>query len=276
MTAIVTNSTTRSRPAARSVQASVPIHDALQQIRLLAWRALVKMRRNPEQLVDVTAMPILLTVMFGFMFAGAISGSRASYLPILIPGIIAQSIISGCVGAGVQLREDMDKGVSNRFRSLPIVRIAPLAGPMMADLARYAIATSVTLTVGILMGYRPGGGVPGVAAGMVLAVITGWSLAWIFLWIGTRVKSAGAVQGMSMMVMFPLAFLSNAFVPVDTLPGWLQVVTRVNPVSYVVSALRDLMNRGALTAQVGWALLGCVTVTAIFIPLAVRSYSRRI
>jgi len=276
MTAIVTNSTSTSRPAARSVQASVPIHDALQQIRLLAWRALVKMRRNPEQLVDVTAMPILLTVMFGFMFAGAISGSRASYLPILIPGIIAQSIISGCVGAGVQLREDMDKGVSNRFRSLPIVRIAPLAGPMMADLARYAIATSVTLTVGILMGYRPGGGVPGVAAGMVLAVITGWSLAWIFLWIGTRVKSAGAVQGMSMMVMFPLAFLSNAFVPVDTLPGWLQVVTRVNPVSYVVSALRDLMNRGALTAQVGWALLGCVTVTAIFIPLAVRSYSRRI
>jgi ABC-2 type transport system permease protein len=276
MTAIVTNSTSTSRPAARSVQASVPIHDAIQQIRLLAWRALVKMRRNPEQLVDVTAMPILLTVMFGFMFAGAISGSRASYLPILIPGIIAQSIISGCVGAGVQLREDMDKGVSNRFRSLPIVRIAPLAGPMMADLARYAIATSVTLTVGILMGYRPGGGVPGVAAGMVLAIITGWSLAWIFLWIGTRVRSAGAVQGMSMMVMFPLAFLSNAFVPVDTLPGWLQTVTRVNPVSYVVSALRDLMNHGALTAQVGWAVLGCATVAAIFIPLAVHSYSRRI
>jgi ABC-2 type transport system permease protein len=276
MTAIVTNSTTRSRPAARSVQASVPIHDALKQIRLLAWRALVKMRRNPEQLVDVTAMPILLTVMFGFMFAGAISGSRASYLPILIPGIIAQSIVSGCVAAGVQLREDMDKGVSNRFRSLPIVRIAPLAGPMMADLARYAIATSVTLTVGVLMGYRPGGGIPGVAAGMVLAVITGWSLAWIFLWIGTRVRSAGAVQGMSMMVMFPLAFLSNAFVPVNTLPGWLQTVTRVNPVSYVVSALRDLMNHGALTAQVGWAVLGCATVAAIFIPLAVRSYSRRI
>jgi len=276
MTAIVTNSTTRSRPAARSVQASVPIHDALKQIRLLAWRALVKMRRNPEQLVDVTAMPILLTVMFGFMFAGAVSGSRASYLPILIPGVIAQSIVSACVAAGVQLREDLDKGVSNRFRSLPIARIAPLAGPMMADLARYAIATSVTLTVGVLMGYRPGGGVPGVAAGMVLAVITGWSLAWIFLWIGTRVGSAGAVQGMSMMVMFPLAFLSNAFVPVDTLPGWLQTVTRVNPVSYVVSALRDLMNHGALTAQVGWALLGCATVATIFIPLAIRSYARRI
>ena len=184
--------------------------------------------------------------------------------------------ITACVAAGIQLREDMDKGVFDRFRSLPIARIAPLAGPMLADLARYAIAASVTLTVGVLMGYRPGGGVLGVAAGIVLAVITGWSLAWIFLWIGTRARTAGAVQGMSMMIMFPLAFLSNAFVPVDTLPGWLQTVTRVNPVSHVVSALRDLMNDGAFTAQVGWALLGCAAVAAIFIPLAVRSYSRRV
>ena len=276
MTAAVTIPTTTSRPAARTVKASVPVRDALTQITTLAWRALIKMRRNPEQLVDVTAMPVLFTVMFGLMFGGAISGSTASYLPTLIPGIIAMTTITACVAAGVQLREDMDKGVFDRFRSLPIARIAPLAGPMMADLARYAIATSVTLTVGVIMGYRPAGGVLGVFAGMVLAVITGWSLAWIFLWIGTRARSVGAVQGMSMMVMFPLAFLSNAFVPVSTLPGWLQAVTRVNPVSHVVSALRDLMNDGALTAQVGWALLGCAAVAAIFIPLAVRSYSRRV
>jgi len=265
-----------SQPSARAIHGSVSIRDAFAQSTTLAWRALVKMRRNPEQLVDVTAMPVLLTLMFGFMFAGAISGNRASYLPILIPGIITQTIISGCVGAGVQLREDMDKGVFDRFRSLPIARIAPLAGPMLADLVRYATATSITLTVGMVMGYRPGGGVPGVVAGMVLAVITGWSLAWTFLWLGTRAKSAGAVQGMSMMIMFPLAFLSNAFVPVSTLPGWLQTVTRVNPVSHVVSALRDLMNDGAITAQVGWALLGCATVAAIFIPLAVRSYSKQV
>jgi ABC-2 type transport system permease protein len=265
-----------AQPSARAVQASVPIRATLTQIGALAWRALIKMRRIPEQLVDVTAMPVLFTVMFGFMFAGAISGSRASYLPILIPGIIAMTTITASVAAGVQLREDMDKGVFDRFRSLPIARIAPLAGPMMADLVRYALATSITLIVGALMGYRPGGGVLGVAAGMALAVITGWCIAWIFLWIGTIAKTAGAVQGMSMMIMFPLAFLSNAFVPVSTLPGWLQTVTRVNPVSHVVSALRDLMNNGALTAQVGWALLGCATVAAIFIPLALRSYSRRV
>ena len=276
MTATITNPITTGRPVARTVQASVPVCDALTQITTLAWRALIKMSRNPEQLVDVTAMPVLFTVMFGLMFGGAVSGSTAHYLPTLIPGIIAMTTITACVAAGIQLRDDMDKGVFDRFRSLPIARIAPLAGPMMADLARYAIAAGITLTVGVVMGYRPGGGVPGVLAGVVLAVITGWSIAWIFLWIGTRARSAGAVQGMSMMIMFPLAFLSNAFVPVDSLPGWLQVVTRVNPVSHVVSALRDLMNDGAVTAQVVWALLGCATVAAFFIPLTVRSYSRRV
>ncbi len=276
MTAAITIPTTTSRPATRTVKASVPVREALTQITTLAWRALIKMSRNPEQLVDVTAMPVLFTVMFGLMFGGAVSGSTAHYLPTLIPGIIAMTTITACVGAGIQLREDMDKGVFDRFRSLPIARIAPLAGPMLADLARYAIAAGITLTVGVVMGYRPGGGVPGVAAGVVLAVFTGWSIAWIFLWIGTKARSAGAVQGMSMMIMFPLAFLSNAFVPVDTLPGWLQTVTRINPVSHVISALRDLMNDGALTAQVGWALLGCATVAAIFIPLAVRSYSKRV
>jgi ABC-2 type transport system permease protein len=276
MTAAITIPTTTSRPAERSVNASVPVREALSQTTTLAWRALIKMSRNPEQLVDVTAMPVLFTVMFGLMFGGAVSGSTAHYLPTLIPGIIAMTTVTACVGAGIQLREDMDKGVFDRFRSLPIARIAPLAGPMMADLARYAIAAGVTLTVGVVMGYRPGGGVPGVLAGVVLAVVTGWSIAWIFLWVGTKARSAGAVQGMSMMIMFPLAFLSNAFVPVDTLPGWLQAVTRVNPVSHVVSALRDLMNDGAVTAQVGWALLGCAAVAAIFIPLAVRSYSKRV
>jgi ABC-2 type transport system permease protein len=277
MSATVVNpSRGTSQRAAHAVKASVSIQDAYTQITTLAWRALIKMRRNPEQLVDVTAMPVLFTVMFGFMFGGAISGSQASYLPILIPGIVAMTTITASVAAGVQLREDMDKGVFDRFRSLPIARIAPLAGPMLADLARYAIAASVTLTVGALMGYRPGGGVLGVAAGILLAVVTGWSLAWIFMWVGTITKTAGAVQGLSMMIMFPLAFLSNAFVPVDTLPGWLQTVTRVNPVSQVVSALRDLMNDGAVTAQVGWALLGCAAIAAIFIPLAVRSYSKRV
>jgi ABC-2 type transport system permease protein len=276
MTATINPIRATSHPETRTVQSSVSVRDTLIQITALAWRALIKLRRNPEQLIDVTAMPVLFTLMFGFMFAGAISGNQASYLPILIPGIIAQTTITACIAAGVQLREDMDKGVFDRFRSLPIARIAPLAGPMLADLARYAIAATVTITVGMLMGYRPAGGPGGVAAGILLAVITGWCLAWIFMWLGTITKTAGAVQGMSMMVMFPLAFLSNAFVSVDTLPRWLQVFVSVNPVTHVVTALRDLMNNGKVTPEVGWALLGCAIIATIFIPLAVHSYTKRV
>lgn len=268
--------TRRAASAATELARTVSFRHTFTQTTALAWRALVKMRRNPEQLIDVTALPLLFTAMFGFMFGGAVSGGIAAYLPILIPGIIAQTTITACVAAGAQLREDMEKGVFDRFRSLPIARIAPLAGPMMADLARYALAGTLTLTMGIVMGYRPGGGVPGVMAGMLLVMITGWSLAWIFLWIGTIAKNAASVQGMSMMILFPLTFLSNAFVPVDTLPGWLQKVVDANPVSHVVTALRDLMNDGNVTTQVAWALLGCAAVVVVFLPLAVRSYSRNV
>jgi len=242
----------------------------------LAWRSVVKMRRNPEQLFDVVLQPLLFTAMFAWIFGGAISGNVEAYLPLMIPGILAQTALTACMATGVQLREDMDKGVFDRFRSLPIARIAPLAGPMVADLIRYAIATVLTFTMGFVMGYRPGGGVLGVAAAGLLVVIAGWSLAWIFTWVGTIVTSARAVQGISMMIMFPLTFLSNAFVPVDTLPGWLAAFVQVNPVSHVVSATRDLANNGAVTGEVGLALLGCVIAIAVFAPLAVRSYQKAV
>jgi ABC-2 type transport system permease protein len=276
MTAITKPARPPRRPADRTIRASVPIRDVLVQTTTFAWRALLKMRRNPEQLADVTFMPLLLTLLFGFMFGGAVAGGMVSYLPTLIPGIIAYSAVTACVAAGAQLREDMDKGVFDRFRSLPIARIAPLAGPMMADLTRYALAASLSLTMGIIMGYRPGGGVPGVIAGVLLAMVTGWSLAWIFMYIGTIAKSAQSVQSLSIMVLLPLTFVSNAFVPVDTLPDWLKTLVGLNPVSHVVTALRDLLNDGAVTPAVGYALLGCVVVVAIFVPLTVRSYSRKV
>jgi ABC-2 type transport system permease protein len=169
----------------------------------------------------------------------------------------------------------MDKGVFDRFKSLPIARIAPLAGPAIADLLRYGTAASLTILTGLAMGYRPGGGLLGVLGGLVLTVVAGWSLAWIFTWLGTVARSAQAVQGISMMIMFPLTFLSNAFVPASTLPGWLAAFVKVNPVSHVVTAVRDLVNDGQVTAEVGWALLGCALTVVVFAPLAVRSYSRK-
>jgi ABC-2 type transport system permease protein len=210
MTAITNPARSSRRPADRTIRASVPIRDILIQTTTFAWRALLKMRRNPEQLADVTFMPLVLTLLFGFMFGGAVAGGMVSYLPTLIPGIIAYSAVTACVAAGAQLREDMDTGVFDRFRSLPIARIAPLAGPMMADLTRYALAASLSLTMGIIMGYRPGGGAFGVTAAVLLAMVTGWSLAWIFMYIGTLARNASSVTSLSVMVLLPLTFVSNA------------------------------------------------------------------
>lgn len=251
------------------------LRDTVDQTLAMAWRSTKKMRRNPEQFFDVTIQPLLFTAMFAYIFGGAISGSVSAYLPLIIPGILAQTALTSCMAMGTQLREDMDKGVFDRFRSLPIARIAPLAGPALADVIRYTIASTLTITVGLAMGYRPGGGVLGTLGGWLLTIVAAWSLAWIFTWLGTVARSAQAVQGISMLIMFPLTFLSNAFVPADSLPGWLEAFVKVNPVSHVVTACRDLINEGQVTAEVGWALLGCTAVVAIFAPLAVRSYSRK-
>jgi ABC-2 type transport system permease protein len=262
------------RFAARTVRTSTTLREVVSQTTVLAGRALIKLRRNPEQLLDVTVMPLIFTGLLGYVFGGAVAGGVASYLPILVPGIITMTTITACMAAGSQLRDDLDKGVSDRFRSLPISRFAPLAGPMLADLLRYLLAGSLTLAMGFLMGYRPHGGILGICLALLLAMLAGWSLAWIYAWIGTVAKSTQAVQGISVMVMFPLTFLSNAFVPVETLPGWLRAFVELNPVSHVVSALRDLLNHGDVTAQVGWSLLGCAVVAAIFLPLTVRAYSK--
>ncbi len=277
MTTLLPETTAAPAAAApdRPLAARPSPRETLDQTLAMAWRATKKMRRNPEQFFDVTLQPILFTAMFAYIFGGAVSGSVADYLPLIIPGILAQTALTACMATGTQMREDMDKGVFDRFKSLPIARIAPLAGPMLADLIRYGTAATITILVGIAMGYRPGGGVGGVLAGWALTVFAGWSLSWIFCWLGTVARSAQAVQGIGMMIMFPLTFLSNAFVPMDTLPGWLEAFVKINPVSHVVTAVRDLMNEGDLTGQVGWALLGCILVAAIFAPLAVRTYSRK-
>ncbi|MBA2952974.1 ABC transporter permease [Nocardioides sp. MAH-18] len=260
----------------RTLVARPSLRDTVDQSIAMAWRAMKKMRRNPEQFFDVTIQPLLFTAMFAFIFGGGLAGSVQDYLPWLIPGVLAQTALTACMATGTQMREDMDKGVFDRFKSLPIARIAPLAGPMLADVLRYGIAATLTLLTGFLLGYRPDGGVIGVTAGWALTIFAGWSLSWIFAWLGTVARSAQAVQGIGMMIMFPLTFLSNVFTDPETMPEWLQKFVAVNPVSQVVTACRDLINDGNFSAHVGWAVLGCSVVVAVFAPLAVRSYSRKI
>lgn len=249
---------------------------SLHQSLTMAYRGLLKIKRTPEQLFDVTLQPILFTLMFAYIFGGAISGDVESYLPIVIPGILVQTVILTTIVTGVQLREDMDQGVFDRFKSLPIARIAPLAGALLADTIRFTLATMLTFAMGYVMGYRPEGGLSFVAIAALLVIVCSWAISWIFAFLGVVARTASSVQGIAMIILFPLTFLSNAFVPVDTMPDWLQRFVHVNPISHLVSAVRELANDGAIGEHFLSALIGAAAIVAVFAPLTVRSYKRRI
>lgn len=247
---------------------------ALGQSLTMTYRGLLKIKHNPQQLFDVIVLPIVFTVMFSTIFGGAIAGSVESYLPLLIPGVLVQVAVAASVVTGVQLREDLDRGVFDRFKSLPIARIAPLAGALLANAVRYVVATAITVAVGVVMGYRPGD-VLGLVAACLLIVVVAFTLSWIFALLGVLLDKASTVQGVSMLVLMPLTFVSNALVPIDTMPGWVRGLASVNPVSHLVSAARALAAGDAAAVQVGYTLIGAAAVLAIFVPVTLRTYMRR-
>ncbi|OQQ29518.1 ABC transporter [Prescottella equi] len=273
--------TTLTSPArqanTRTIEATdrIGLREAIAHSLTLAHRGLLKVKHNPEQLFDVVIQPIIFTFMFTYIFGGAISGDVGSYLPIIIPGILVQTVITASIVTGTQLREDMDKGVFDRFKSLPIARIAPLSGALIADVVRYLIATTITVVVGIAMGYRPGGGFVGVVCAALLVMVCAFAISWIFALMGVLMSKAASVQGTSMMILFPLTFMSNAFVPADTMPGWMQAFVNVNPVSHLVTAVRELANSGHFGIHAVYALLGAAVIVAIMAPLTVRIYMRK-
>ncbi|MBM4724660.1 ABC transporter permease [Rhodococcus hoagii] len=273
--------TTLTSPArqanTRTIEATdrIGLREAIAHSLTLAHRGLLKVKHNPEQLFDVVIQPIIFTFMFTYIFGGAISGDVESYLPIIIPGILVQTVITASIVTGTQLREDMDKGVFDRFKSLPIARIAPLSGALIADVVRYLIATTITVVVGIAMGYRPGGGFVGVVCAALLVMMCAFAISWIFALMGVLMSKAASVQGTSMMILFPLTFMSNAFVPADTMPGWMQAFVNVNPVSHLVTAVRELANSGHFGIHAVYALIGAAVIVAIMAPLTVRIYMRK-
>lgn len=261
--------------AGRRLSNHVSLGQSVRHSFTMAYRGLLKLRRTPEQLFDVTLQPILFTLMFTYIFGGAISGNIQSYLPVIIPGILVQTVITTSIVTGVQLREDMDKGVFDRFKSLPIARIAPLAGALLADTIRYTIATVLTFAMGYIMGYRPDGGLGYVVIAGLLVVVCSWAISWIFAFFGVIARTASSVQGISMIILFPLTFLSNAFVPVKTMPDWLQWFVNVNPISHLVSAVRYLVNNGTFGHDLVISLIGAAVIVAVFAPITVRAYMRR-
>ncbi|REK77648.1 ABC transporter permease [Paenibacillus paeoniae] len=267
--------TTINPAARRPLKNRTSIGQSIRHSLTMAYRGLLKLRRTPEQLFDVTLQPIIFTLMFTYIFGGAISGDVQSYLPVIIPGILVQTVITTSIVTGVQLREDMDKGVFDRFKSLPIARIAPLAGALLADTVRYTIATVLTFAMGYLMGYLPEGGLAYVAIAAVIVIFCSWAISWIFAFFGVIARTASSVQGISMIILFPLTFLSNAFVPVETMPNWLQWFVNINPVSHLVTAVRDLTNTGTVGWDLAISLIGAAAIVAVFAPITVRAYMRR-
>ncbi len=247
---------------------------AIGQSITMTYRGLLKIKHNPQQLFDVIVLPIVFTVMFSTIFGGAIAGTVEAYLPLLIPGVLVQVAVAASVVTGVQLREDLDRGVFDRFKSLPIARIAPLAGALLANAVRYVVATVITVVVGMAMGYRPHS-IAGLAAACALIVVVAFTLSWIFALLGVLLDKASTVQGVSMLVLMPLTFVSNALVPIDTMPGWVRTLASINPVSHLVSAARALAAGDPAAVQVAYTLIGAAAVLAIFVPVTLRTYMRR-
>jgi oleandomycin transport system permease protein len=270
-TTTATPPTTAPRPAARSTSSS-----ALQQSLTLAWRNVVKIRHQPEALMDVSLQPIIFTVLFVFVFGGAISGDWHDYLTYLVPGIMAQTLMFATQAIGVALNNDISKGVFDRFRSLPIARSAPLVGAVVADVVRYVTSIAVLLAFVTALGFRTTEGLPAVLLAVLVAIAFALCLSWVFVWIGLTVRSAGAVQGIGFLAMFPLTFGSSALVSVDTLPGWLQGFTRNNPVTHLIDTIRGLLLGGPVAEPLAWTAGWSALLLVVFVPLAMRAYRRRV
>jgi ABC-2 type transport system permease protein len=236
------------------------------------WRGMLKIRHVPEQLLDVTITPVLFLLMFTYLFGGALAGSTSEYLQYLVPGILVQSVLFTCVYSGVALNTDVTKGVVDRFRSLPIWRPAPLVGAVLGDTVRYALAATVVVILGLVLGFRPDAGPGGVVAAMLLVVVFAFGLSWVFTTTGLVLRSPSAVMNTGFMALFPLIFLSNVFVEPSTLPGWLEAFVDVNPISHLVTATRGLMDGNAAAGDVGLVLGEAAALTAVFAPLTVRLY----
>lgn len=239
-----------------------------------AWRAILKIKHVPEQLIDVLITPVLMLLMFTYLFGGALEGSPREYLQFLLPGVLVMSVLFTTVYSGVVLNTDTTKGVVDRFRSLPISRSAPLVGAVVGDSVRYALAATITVVFGLILGFRPEAGVVGVVSAMALVVAFAFGLAWVFTVAGLVMRSPNAVLNSGFMVLFPLLFLSNIFVDPETLPGWLKAFVDVSPISLLTSASRDLMAGTADAGQVGVVLLISAGLAVIFAPITIRLYGR--
>ena len=252
-----------------------PRPSALSVSLTFGWRAVLKIKHVPEQLFDVTAFPIMMILMFTYLFGGALAGSPGEYVQYLLPGITVTSVVMITMYTGVAVNTDIEKGVFDRFRTLPIWRPAPMVGYILGDLLRYVLASTTIMLVGLLLGFRPGGGFVGVVLGVALLVAFSFAFSWVWTMFGLLMRSEKSVMGVSMLVLFPLTFLSNVYVMPTTMPGWLQAFVNVNPITKLVDAVRALMAGEVNADAMLWTLGYVVVLTAVFGSLTMRLYNRK-
>jgi oleandomycin transport system permease protein len=242
----------------------------------LAWRSLLKLRHSPDQLLDVLLMPITFVVVFVFLFGKAVAGDWHAYLQFVLPGIAVQALLFASMGTALALNADLRTGIFDRFRSLPIARSAPLTGHLLGDLVRYAVSLVLVFGLGAALGFRTHGAPLAVLAGCGLIMLFAFAVCWIAALVGLLAKSPGSVQGLAFLLIFPLTFGSNVFVPTVDLPGWLQAWVKVNPVTQVSDAARGLLLDQPLGNAVTASLLWTAAILVVFAPLAVRAYRRQV
>ncbi|MFF3817619.1 ABC transporter permease [Streptomyces bluensis] len=252
-----------------------PRPSALSASVTFGWRAILKIKHVPEQLFDVTVFPVMMVLMFTYLFGGALAGSPSEYIQFLLPGIVVMSVVMITMYTGVSVNTDIEKGVFDRFRSLPIWRPSTMVGYLLGDALRYTIASVVMLTVGLILGYRPDGGVAGVCAGIALLLVFSFAFSWIWTMFGLMLRTEKSVMGVSMMVIFPLTFLSNVFVDPKTMPGWLQAFVNNSPITHLGSAVRGLMAGDWPTAEIAWSLGWSALFVLVFGPITMRLYNRK-
>jgi ABC-2 type transport system permease protein len=238
-------------------------------------RAILKIKHEPSQLTDVIAIPVVFTVLFTYIFGGAIGGTPGQYLKTLLPGTLVMGITACTMYGGARLAQDVTTGVFERFRSLSVWRGALVLGGLLGDTGRYLLAAAIVVILGVIIGYRPDGGAPGVIAAVVLVVAFGLSLSWLWAATALLVRNPATVMSLGLAVLLPPTFASNIFVQPRTMPGWLQAFVRVNPISHVADATRDLMNNaGGVGGAVAWSLIATAAITVVFAPLTLHLYSK--
>jgi ABC-2 type transport system permease protein len=247
---------------------------ALSTVLTLGWRAMLKIKHVPFQLFDVTVMPIMFTLLFTYIFGGALAGTPREYIQYLLPGVLVQTIIFITVYTGVGLNTDIHKGLYDRFRSLPMWQPSPLFGALAGDLFRYSVASALILVVGLILGFRPQGGAIGVLLAVLLVLVFCFALSWLWIIVGMLVRTPESVMTTSFVFLMPLTFASNIFVDLKTMPGWLQAVVGRNPVTYLANASRGLMHGQPVASDIGWVLAASAVIVLIASPIAMRLYRK--